>query len=146
MADSRSRRPQGRARTHRARRVTLVIVGSVVGVLALALGTVLTVGGLFVPAVYLQPWAKSYAAQFTDPRMKVVAQALLAPSGHNMQPWTVTLDTSDPDVLYLYTDPKRLTLAVDPLARQTMVRTGACGGRCQSNQVTGAFESAMTAT
>jgi len=56
--------------------------------------------------------------------MQVVAHAVLAPSGHNMQPWTVRLDTTDPNVLYLYTDPTRLTPAVDPLARQTLVSQG----------------------
>ncbi len=28
--------------------------------------------------------------------MQVVAHAVLAPSGHNMQPWTVQLDEADP--------------------------------------------------
>ncbi|MDJ0376420.1 hypothetical protein [Cryobacterium sp. PH31-L1] len=112
------------SRPHRARRVILITIGSVVGVVALALGAVLTVGGIFVPATYLQPWATSYADQFPDPRVKVVSQALLAPSGHNMQPWTITLDESNPDVLYLYADPTRLSPAVDPLARQVMVSQG----------------------
>ena len=109
---------------HRARRVVLITVGSVVGVLVLGLGAFLTVGGIFVPATYLQPWGASYYKQFSDPRMQVVAHAVLAPSGHNMQPWTVRLDKTDVNVLYLYTDPKRLTPAVDPLARQTMVSQG----------------------
>jgi hypothetical protein len=74
--------------------------------------------------VYLQPWDASYYQQFGDPRMQVVAHAVLAPSGHNMQPWTVRLDNTNPDVLYLYTDPTRLTPAVDPLARQTLVSQG----------------------
>jgi hypothetical protein len=84
----------------------------------------LAVGGVLVPATYLQPWSASYYQQFSDPRMQVVAHAVLAPSGHNMQPWTVRLDTADPNVLYLYTDPTRLTPAVDPLARQTLVSQG----------------------
>ena len=104
--------------------MTLIVVGSIAAALALALGTVLTVGGVFVPANYLQPWAVGYAHQFSDTRMKVVAQALLAPSGHNMQPWTVTLDPTAPNTLFLYTDPTRLTPAVDPLARQTLVSQG----------------------
>ncbi len=102
----------------------LIALGSVVGVLAIALGVILTVGGIFVPALYLQPWSATYYQQFDDPRMQFVAHAVLAPSGHNMQPWTVRLDTSDPEVLYLYTDPTRLTPAVDPEARQTMVSQG----------------------
>jgi len=109
---------------HRARRNVFIVLGSLVGVLVLALGAILTVGGIFVPAVYLQPWGATYYQQFTDPRMQVVAHAVLAPSGHNMQPWTVRLDKTDPDALYVYTDPTRLTLAVDPLSRQTLVSQG----------------------
>jgi hypothetical protein len=111
-------------RKHRARRIVFITVGALVAVVALGLGAILTVGGVFVPATYLQPWGASYYKQFSDPRMQVVAQAVLAPSGHNMQPWTIRLDTSDPNVLYLYTDPTRLTPAVDPLARQTLVSQG----------------------
>ncbi len=112
------------ARPHRARRVTLITVGSVVGVLVLGLCTLLVLGGVLVPATYLQPWSTSYYKQFADPRMQVVAHALLAPSGHNMQPWTVTLDKTDTNVLYLYANSSRLTPAVDPDARQTMVSEG----------------------
>jgi hypothetical protein len=109
---------------HRARRIVLITVGAVVAVLVLGLGAILTTGGILVPATYLQPWSATYYQQFSDPRMQVVAHAVLAPSGHNMQPWTVQLDKTNPDVLYLYTDPTRLTPAVDPLARQTMVSQG----------------------
>jgi hypothetical protein len=56
--------------------------------------------------------------------MQVVAHAVLAPSGHNMQPWTVRLDTTDTDAIYLYADPTRLTPAVDPFARQTLISEG----------------------
>lgn len=109
---------------HRGRRTILIVIGSVVGVAVLGLGVILTVGGIFVPANYLEPWSKNYADGFTDPRMKVVSQAELAPSGHNMQPWSITLDPTAADVLYLYADASRLTPAVDPLARQTMVSQG----------------------
>ena len=112
-------------RNHRAGRVALIVGASVVGVSAAGLTVVLAVGGIFVPATYLQPWAATYHQQFTDPRMQVVAHAVLAPSGHNMQPWTIRLDETDDDALYLYADPTRLTPAVDPLARQTLVTQGA---------------------
>lgn len=111
-------------RRHRAREVTLIVVGAIVGVAAIALGAILTVGGIFVPATYLEPWAADYYQQFDDPREQVVAQALLAPSGHNMQPWIVELDATDPTVLHLFVDADRLTPAVDPLARQTLVSQG----------------------
>lgn len=109
---------------HRARTVTLIVVGSVVALGALGLGAVLTVGGVFVTPRYLEPWAADYHEQFDDPRMQVVAHAVLAPSGHNMQPWIVELDPTDPDVLTLFVDADRLTPAVDPFARQTMVSQG----------------------
>ncbi|MCU1479400.1 MAG: hypothetical protein JWQ19_186 [Subtercola sp.] len=112
------------ARRHRGRKIVLISVASLVGGLAIVLVVVLAIGGLFVPANYLQPWSKEYAQQFSDPRMQVAAQALLAPSSHNMQPWTVRLDPSNPAVLYLYADPSRLTPAVDPDARQTMLSQG----------------------
>jgi hypothetical protein len=96
----------------------------VAAVLGLGLGAILTVGGIFVPPTYLQPWGATYYQQFTDARMQVVAHAVLAPSGHNMQPWNVLLDTVDANVLYLYADPSRLTPAVDPLSRQTLVSQG----------------------
>ena len=112
------------AAVHRTRRVVLIVSGSVVGVIAALLVVVLAVGGLFSPAHYLDPWKTSYAQQFSDPRMKLVSQALLAPSSHNMQPWRVALDAAHPDVLYLYADASRLTPAVDPVARQTMVSQG----------------------
>ncbi|MET4783015.1 hypothetical protein [Glaciihabitans sp. UYNi722] len=116
--------PHGSRRPHRARRIVFIVTGAIVAVIAAALAIILIAGGIFVPANYLQPWAKSYPGKFTDPRMKLVASALLAPSGHHMQPWSIKLDPSDPNALYLYTDPKRLTLAVDPLARQTVVSDG----------------------
>jgi hypothetical protein len=109
---------------NRVRRIVLIVVGCVAGALVVGLGAIVMIGGILVPAVYLQPWDASYYQQFRDPRMQVVAHAVLAPSGHNMQPWTVRLDNTNPDVLYLYTDPTRLTPAVDPLARQTLVSQG----------------------
>lgn len=110
---------------HRARRIVFITIGAVAGVLGLGLGAILTVGGVFVPATYLQPWSATYYQQSTDVRMQVVAHAILAPSGHNMQPWSVVLDEADPSILYLYADPSRLTAAVDPESRQTMVSQGA---------------------
>jgi hypothetical protein len=116
--------PVDHVRAHRARRIVLLSLGSALAVLALGLGAILTVGGVFVPATYLQPWAATYYQQFPDVRMQVVAHGLLAPSGHNMQPWSVRLDSTDSSVFYLYVDPTRLTLAVDPLSRQTLVSQG----------------------
>lgn len=108
----------------RARRVTLAIIGGIAGVLVLALVAVLGIGGLFVPARYLDAWGSSAYERFDDPRLQLVAHGILAPSGHNMQPWIVRLDADDPLSFDVYADAERLTPAVDPLARQTMVSVG----------------------
>lgn len=107
------------------RRTLVVVSVSIVATLTLALGAIATAGGVLVHASYLEPWEAGYYRQFADPRMQVVSQGVLAPSGHNLQPWTVRLDSADPDVFYLYADARRLTPAVDPTSRQTMISQGA---------------------
>lgn len=116
-----TRRPP---RRHRMRRLALIISGSSLGVIAILLVAVLTVGGLFTTPKYLEPWATDYAAQFDDPRVQLASYGLLAPNSHNMQPWIIELDPADAGVMSLYVDAERLTPAVDPLARQTMVSQG----------------------
>lgn len=85
---------------------------------------VVSASGSFMPAKYLDPWNKNYAAKFDDPRVQVAAQALLAPNGHNMQPWKIKLDSQNKDVFYLFGDPERLTPEIDPPARQFTVTQG----------------------
>ncbi|RJT88246.1 hypothetical protein D6T64_11420 [Cryobacterium melibiosiphilum] len=106
------------------RRLWLIISGSVVGLVAILLVTVLTVGGLFATPHYLEPWAADYAAQRDDPRVQLAAYGLLAPNSHNMQPWIIELDSTDADVFSLYVDAERLTPAVDPVSRQIVVSQG----------------------
>lgn len=106
------------------RKKWLVIPGAIIGAVVVGSGAVLVTGGVLVPAKYLEPWSADYATSFDDPRLALVAHGVLAPSGHNMQPWKIRLDTSDPEVFELYADPERLTPAVDPLSRQTMVTQG----------------------
>lgn len=59
-----------------------------------------------------------------DPRYRWLAQAALAPSAHNMQPWLVDLG-GGAEVITLYADQQRLLPVVDASARQTMVSLGA---------------------
>lgn len=122
MADSTTHRSALPRR--RARRVVLTVVGLTLGLVTVLLTVVLVLGGALVPAAYLEPWSRTYSDRFSDPRVKAVAGALLAPSSHNMQPWTVWLDASDARSFSLFADPARLTPAVDPLARQAMVSQG----------------------
>lgn len=97
------------------------------GIAALCLALVAAlciISGFWLPQTYLEPWAKSYASGFSDPRVRLAADGLLAASNHNMQPWKIQLDRTDPMVFYLYADSKRRTNAVDPYARQFMVSQG----------------------
>ncbi len=110
-------------RTHRGRRVVLILAGALVGMSVLLTAVVLGVGGIFAPSRYLEPWSSEYHSSLKDPRLQLVSHGLLASSGHNMQPWLVRLD-SDPDVFVLYADSSRLSVAVDPLSRQVMVSQG----------------------
>ncbi len=90
----------------------------------LLLGLLFVVSGIFQKPLYLEPWEKSYSEKFDDPRMRLAAHGLLAASGHNMQPWKIELDGSDPQVFYLYADSSRTSPQVDPLSRQFMVSQG----------------------
>ncbi|TYR80471.1 hypothetical protein FZC66_08795 [Priestia megaterium] len=103
----------------------MVIVASAVFLLLVVIfSTLLITSGAFLPPKYLEPWKKDYSQQFTDPREQLAAHAILAPSGHNMQPWTVRLDKNNENVFYLYADSKKLVKQADPLARQTLVSQG----------------------
>lgn len=118
MTDRQTRSP------HTAAKVVGIVLGSVAGLVVALLVVVLTVGGIFAPATYLRPWDQTYADSFDDPRMHLVAQAVLAPSSHNEQPWRIALDEVDANAFSLYADSTRLTPEVDPLARQTMISQG----------------------
>lgn len=57
-----------------------------------------------------------------DDARAIVAQATLAPSIHNTQPWRWRFDA---DGLHLFADPERLLHVVDPEGRQLLVSCGA---------------------
>jgi hypothetical protein len=101
-----------------------VWVAAVFGLFIAAFAALLLISGVFEKPRYLEPWDKSYAGRFEDPRLKLAAAGLLAANGHNMQPWLIKLDEDDPMVFYLYADGSRMTNEVDPYARQFMVTQG----------------------
>jgi len=74
---------------------------------------------------YMEPWSKNYAGNYADPRVRLASAGLLAANNHNMQPWIISLDKSDPMVFYLYADSSRMTEEVDPYSRQMMISQGA---------------------
>lgn len=106
------------------KRKLLICIAAVLGFCAALFVTLLLVSGVFEKPKYLEPWSMEYANRFDDPRLKLVADGLLAANGHNMQPWLIKLDQNDPTVFYLYADAARMTNEVDPLARQFMVTQG----------------------
>ncbi|MFT8318556.1 MAG: hypothetical protein ABF651_09870 [Sporolactobacillus sp.] len=110
------------------RKKTRKMIGFILGGLILLLLFFLLLlslaDGVFQSAHYLAPWNSDYVSSASDPRIRLVAKAELAASGHNMQPWRIKLDHEETQSFYLYADPKRLTLQVDPFARQTMISQG----------------------
>ncbi len=73
------------------------------------------------PQTALQPW-QTAGANYTDPRMRALSWAILAPNPHNRQPWLV--DLSVPDQAVLYVDTTRLLPHTDPFNRQITVGLG----------------------
>jgi len=100
------------------------IVSSIALLLVVILITLFAASGVLMNTQYLKPWNKNYALRYADPRISLVADGILAANGHNMQPWLIKLDKTNPMVFYLYTDSTRLTPEVDPLGRQTMITQG----------------------
>jgi hypothetical protein len=110
-----------KTKTRRRLKIAAIAVAAVV----VALVLLITIGGgAFMPRNYLDPWDKGYYERFDDPRMQVVAHGLLAANSHNMQPWKIQPDATDPMAFRLYTDGARLTPEVDPPARQITISQG----------------------
>lgn len=101
-----------------------MIMKFLIGLFLLAASALFIASGFFLTPKYLEPWQRTYAQKFDDPRLFLVAHGLLAANGHNMQPWKIKLDADNPNVFYLYADSERLTEEVDPFARQTMISQG----------------------
>ena len=99
-------------------------LAGIAGLCLISITALYFISGGFMRQTYLEPWSKSYAAQYSDPRVQLAAGGLLAASNHNMQPWKIRLDTADPMVFYLYADSSRMTKEVDPYARQMMISQG----------------------
>ncbi len=74
------------------------------------------------PTVALAPWKRAGGADYSEPRMRALSYAVLAPNPHNRQPWQV--DLSEPDVATLYCDLERLLPETDPFDRQIVIGLG----------------------
>lgn len=75
-----------------------------------------------MPASAIEPWHQPGAAQ-TDPRLRALAWALLAPNPHNLQSWVA--DIREPGLIRLSVDLQRLLPATDPPNRQVLIGCGA---------------------
>ncbi len=73
------------------------------------------------PSKALAPWHAAGSA-YTEPRMRALSYAILAPNPHNRQPWLV--DLSEPGAITLYADTDRLLPETDPNNRQITVGLG----------------------
>ncbi len=105
-------------------KVIRIILASVLGLCLVFVAAFYLISGGFMKQSYMEPWSKNYAANYSDPRIRLAASGLLAASGHNMQPWVIKLDVNDSTSFYLYADSTRLTKEVDPYARQMMISQG----------------------
>lgn len=94
------------------------------GFCTLLVSVLFMISGGYMKQQYLEPWNKEYCRQFSDPRIRLASVGLLAASSHNMQPWKLVLDETDPMVFYLYADSSRGTGEVDPYNRQLMISQG----------------------
>lgn len=75
-----------------------------------------------MPAEAVEAWAGP-GSNVTDPRIRAIAFALLAPNPHNKQPWTV--DLREASVATFYVDRDRLLPQTDPPSRQITIGCGA---------------------
>lgn len=73
------------------------------------------------PHAALAPWQNPGALE-SDPRVKAMAWAVLAPSPHNRQPWLLQL-SGDNEAL-LYCDLDRRLPHTDPFDRQVVIGLG----------------------
>lgn len=75
-----------------------------------------------MPSEAVAAW-KGPGADITDPRVRAIAFALLAPNPHNKQPWMVDLREAGAATFYI--NRERLLPETDPPSRQIMIGCGA---------------------
>ncbi len=86
-------------------------------------GVMLTLGACdSMPASAVAGW-NGPDQSLTDPRLRALSWALLAPNPHNMQPWLA--DVRVAGQIMLYTDQARLLPETDPPNRQILIGCGA---------------------
>ena len=74
-----------------------------------------------MPDAALEAW-RGPAPSVSDPRVRAISFALLAPNPHNMQAWIA--DLREPNAITFYCDPSRLLPQTDPYSRQVAIGCG----------------------
>jgi hypothetical protein len=101
------------------RRKFLSIVG---GGIVLAAGASAGFAFTRTPNAALAPWERAGGSLYSEPRMRALSYAILAPNPHNRQPWQVALKGDD--MVELTVDLDRLLPHTDPFNRQIAIGLG----------------------
>lgn len=103
---------------------SMKILAGLAILLALIIAALFIINGSYLSKNYLDPWHKSYAQQFDDPRLQVIAHGILAPNAHNMQSWKILLSDENKNEFALFIETERLLPETDPYSRQIAVSQG----------------------
>lgn len=92
------------------------------GIVLAAAGGTTTFVATRDPVKARAPWDQAGASRYTDPRLRALSYAILAPNPHNRQPWIADVRTAGQLTLHVDTD--RLLPVTDPLNRQITIGLG----------------------
>lgn len=118
MAGAQDRNQSDGGPSRPGRRRTLAILGGAAVILAAGSGAWVATR---TPSGALRPWDPEAAAS-RDPRVRALAEAILAPNPHNQQPWLV--DLREAGAAMLFVDLERLLPQTDPFGRQIVIGLG----------------------
>jgi len=99
------------------RRIMYIFIVLVVIVLAFVL-----IDGSFMPKKYNQVYKESYINSLGTDIEKILAYALCAPSGHNMQPWLISI--LDENTIELHADMDKQLSVIDADHNQLLMSQG----------------------
>ena len=101
------------------KKMTISIV-IILGIIVLA---IIALDGTFLPKTYRYSADETSVNAYADERDKLIAYAIGAPSGHNMQPWLVK--KVDEHTICLYADMAKQLPVIDENNNQLLISQGA---------------------